>query len=139
MRANFEPRNALEQQLLDAQEGNLDGDVFLHQLMHSQVFMPVKDDDAGIGGFQRSTKTVPLSLENSDGTNVLVLFTSPERAKDFLADYPGYEGGLLEEFGKLIQLMGIGYAITLNPGCEAGMELDPDMVAHLAQTSFTEH
>ncbi len=139
MSDNFEPKNDLEQQLLDAQEGNLDGDVFLHQLMHSQVFMPVKDDDAGIGGFQTSSKAIPLSLEDSDGTNVLVLFTSPERARGFLEDYPGYEGGLLERFGKVIELMGIGYAITLNPGCEAGMDLDPDMVTHLAQTTFTEH
>ena len=53
--------------------------------------MPVRDHDE-IGGFQRSTKAVPLSLTAEDGTPVLILLFSPERAKAFLQGYPGYQG-----------------------------------------------
>lgn len=59
--------------------------------------MPVRDDDR-IKGFQRSTRALPLSVSDDDGTPVLILFSSPERAKEFVKGFPGYEGGLLTEF-----------------------------------------
>ena len=82
----FEPRNDLERQLMDAQEGKISGDIFMSQLLVSQVFMPV-NDKVQIQGFQ-SNRTRPLTLQSADGTDVLVLFTSPERAKPFLTQFP---------------------------------------------------
>ena len=63
---------------------------------------------------------------------MLVLFTSPERAKPFLAEFPGYEGGLLAEFTWVLERVGAGVGITLNPGEEVGIDLEANMVRQLA-------
>jgi hypothetical protein len=126
----FEPKNELEQQLLDAQLGRNPPDVFMHQLLAAQVFMPVHDDQP-IGNFQRSNKAKPLSLTDEDGTPILILFTSPERAKTFVRDYPGFDGGILTEFTWILDRLGGGYAISLNPGWEVGIDLDSADVQYL--------
>ncbi|UCH53883.1 MAG: SseB family protein [Pseudomonadota bacterium] len=130
MTAHFQPKNELEQQLLDAQEGRNPPEVFMHQLLAAQVFMPVLDEKP-IGNFQRSNKAKPLSLTDEDGTSILVLFTSPERAKAFVQDHPGYEGGVLAEITWIFERLGSGYAISLNPGCEVGLDLDTADVQYL--------
>jgi len=129
----FEPRNELERELLAAQEGEIAGDVFMQGLLGAQVFMPVRDD-TGIKNFQRSDRATPLTVETEDGVKVLVLFTSPERAKPFIQDFPGYQGGLLAEFSWVLERMGSGLGIALNPGWQVGMDMEPDMVQRLAQT-----
>lgn len=131
MSEGFEPKNDLEQQLLAAQEGRMASELFLAQLLSSQVFMPVRDEDK-IGGFQRDTRAIPLSLQSENGAQVVVLFSSPERAKRFVKDFPGYQGGLLTEMSWILQKIGTGYGILLNPGWEVGFELEPDTVAELA-------
>jgi len=131
MGQEFKPHNDLEQQLLDAQEGRLDSEAFMLQLLDHQLFMPVEDEVAEIQGFQRSTKAQPLMLEAEDGNRVLVLFTSPERAKPFLQDYPDYQGGLLSEFGWILERIGSGIAIAINPAFDIGIDLDTDTVMHL--------
>lgn len=130
MSESFEPKNELEQQLLDAQMGRNPPDVFMNQLLAAQVFMPVHDDQQ-IGNFQRSNKAKPLSLTDEDGTPILILFTSPERAKAFVRDYPGYDGGILTEFTWILDRLGGGYAISLNPGWEVGIDLDSADVQYL--------
>ena len=135
MGQEFTPHNDLEQQLLDAQEGRLDSETFMLQLLDHQLFMPVEDEVAEIQGFQRSTKAQPLTLEAEDGTRVLVLFTSPERAKPFLQDYPDYQGGLLSEFSWILDRVGSGIAIAINTGFEVGIDLDTDTVTHLIHLS----
>jgi hypothetical protein len=132
MNEPFEPRNDLERQLLDAQEGRIPGDVFMQELLVSQIFIPVLDQH-GIGGFQDSKQANPLTLKSEEGIDVLILFTSPERAKRFVKDYPGYEGGLLAEFKWILEKMGVGYGIALNPGWEVGMDMEPEMVEQLAR------
>jgi len=131
MGQEFKPHNDLEQQLLDAQEGRLDSEAFMQQLLDHQLFMPVEDEAEEIQGFQRSTKAQPLTLDTEDGTRVLLLFTSPERAKPFLQDYPDYQGGLLSEFSWILERVGSGVAISINPGFEVGIDLDTDTVVHL--------
>jgi hypothetical protein len=130
MSEDFEPRSELEQRLLAAQEGEIPGDVFLNELLDSQVFMPVLDE-TGIKGFQRTQSATPLTLSAEDGTDVLVLFTSPDRAKPFVKDYPGYEGGLLAEFKWVLERVSPGVGIVLNPGYPVGMDMEPDMVRQL--------
>ncbi len=132
MSGAFHSRNDLERQLVAAQEGMISEETFMDALLGSQVFMPVRDQD-GIKGFQRSTRAVPLTLQSGEGIEVLILFTSPERARDFLKDFPGYQGGLLAEFTWVLERVGTGVGIALNPGWEVGLDLEPEMVQQLAQ------
>jgi len=132
MNQAFEPRNDLEQQLQAAQEGTIAGDVFMQYLLTAQVFMPI-EDKLGIGGFQDSEKARPLTVQAEDGTDVLILFTSPERAKAFVKDFPGYDGGLLTDFKWVLQKTGSGHGISLNPGWDVGIDMEPEMVVQLAQ------
>jgi hypothetical protein len=132
MHDSFEARNELEQNLMAAQEGQMAGDAFMKYLMETQVFMPVKDS-IGIEGFTGSDKAVPLTLKSEDGVEVLILFTSPERAKSFLVDYPGYEGGLLAEFKWVVERTGSGVGVSINPNWPVGMDMEPEMVQQLKE------
>ena len=131
MEQTFSAHNDLEEKLVAAQEGRLDSDVFMRQLLDQQLFMPVQDEASDIQGFQRSTRANPLTVEAEDGTRVLVLFTSPERAKPFLQDFPDYGGGLLSEFSWILERIGSDVAIAINPGIEFGIDLESDMVTQL--------
>ena len=71
------------------------------------------------------------SLHTDDALEVLVLFTSPERAKNFVQDYPGYDGGLLVEFKWVLERTGSGVGISLNPTWPVGMDLEAEMVQRL--------
>ena len=128
----FEPRNEVEQQLAAAQDGSIGGEDFMHYLLGAQLFMPVQDETHGIKGFQRNDKAVPLTLESEDGAQVLILFTSPERAKPFLVDFPDYTGGLLAEFSWILERVGSGYGVAINPGWSVGIDMDPEMVDQIA-------
>jgi len=132
-----EAKNELEQKLLAAINGDLSSDDFMRELMTQQVFIPIKDEDSGIKGFQRTTKATPLVLQDDDGRNILVLFTSPDRAKGFVAEVPGYGGGLLADFSWIVERVAAGFAISVNPGMEMGMDIEPEnvtqMLALLAQ------
>lgn len=128
----FVPHNDLEQQLLAAQQGQLPSDEFMRGLLSAQLFMPVQDDSDGIQGFQRRTdQAVPLTLESEDGVRVLILFTSPERAKPFLADFPAYKGGLLAEFTWILERIGSGFGVAINPGWSVGIDMDPDLIEQI--------
>ena len=125
------PKNDLEYLLTELHNGSLDPETFAQRLLELQVFMPVKDEKHAIAGFQRSTQAEPLILEADDGTAVLVLFSSPERAKAFMNDIPGYSGGLLTEFSWVLRRMADDVGIALNPDIELGMDFDTDMIAML--------
>jgi len=135
MDQNFTAHNDLETKLVAAQQGQLDSEQFMQELLAAQVFMPVRDEPSGIQGFQRSAKADPLRLQSEDGQSVLVLFTSPERAKPFLVDFPAYQGGLLTEFSWILERIGSGIAISLNPGVEFGIDFDADTVEQLIHAS----
>jgi hypothetical protein len=130
MHETFQARNELEQQLLAAQEGKITSEDFMRYLMETQVFMPVKDS-IGISGFTSSNKAIPLTVRAEDNTEVLILFTSPERAKNFVDDYPGYDGGLLAEFNWILERTGSGIGISINPDWPVGIDLEPEMVQQL--------
>lgn len=128
----IEAKNELEHKLVAAMRGELSSDDFMREMLAQQIFIPIKDDkDSGIQGFQHTTKATPLVIQDDDGQNILVLFTSPERAKDFLVDVPGYSGGLLADFSWIVERMEPGFAISVNPGLELGMDIDPDDVTHM--------
>ena len=130
MHDTFDARNELEVKLLEAQEGQLSSDDFMSYLMDTQVFMPVKDS-IGIEGFTSSDKAVPLTLKTEDDVEVLILFTSPDRAKAFVGEFPGYEGGLLAEFSWVLERTGSGIGISIHPAWPVGFDLEPEMVQQL--------
>ncbi len=125
-------RNELEALLLEFHGGRLEPEEFARRLLDAQVFIPVKDEKHAIAGFQASTQAEPLVVEDGEGNRILVLFSSPDRARDFLAAFPGYGGGMLTEFSWLLRRMGAGIAIAINPEQTPGFDLDPEMVAMVA-------
>ncbi len=127
----FIPHNPLEEQLAAVHAGTLDPETFVLQLIDQQVFMPVRDEKNAIQGFQRSTQAEPLIVEDEDGERVLVLFTSPERAKPMAEHFPDFSGGLLTDFAWLLRRVGGGVPISLNPGWDVGMDFDADMIGQL--------
>lgn len=134
MTDQFVPTTELEQRLIDAQEGHISPDEFMAALLDGQVFMPILDKHA-IKGFQDSTQAVPLTLQDEDGREVLVLFSTPERGREFLKQYPGYGGGLVAETRWILERVGSGVGITLNPGWSAGFDIEAQAVQELAGTS----
>ncbi len=116
-------KNELEKLLIEAQAGKLDSDTFMSKLMESQLFIPVHEKKE-VGGLQTSHQTQPLIIKDKSGVEVLILFTSPERAKNFVKDFPDYNGGLLAEFKWIVEKMGEGYAISINPDHELGFDLE---------------
>jgi hypothetical protein len=131
MTSEFTPHNDLEEQLLAAQQARIAAEELINTLMQSEVFMPVYEKHQ-TGGLQTSNKAKPLTLKTEDGDEVLVLFTSPERAKAFVRDYPGYEGGLLAEFMWILEKMGIGFGITLNPDQAVGIDFEASDLKQMA-------
>ena len=125
-------RNELEALLLDFHAGKMEPEEFARSLLGMQVFMPVKDEKHAIAGFQASTKAEPLLVEDGDGNRILVLFSAPDRAREFLAAFSGYGGGMLVEFGWILRRMGAGISIAINPEQSPGFDLDPEMVAMVA-------
>jgi len=126
------PRTDVERLLLEMLQGQLDPESFARRLVDVEVFMPVKDEKHQIAGFQLSTKAQPLVVEDEEGNRVLITFSSPERAKAFVAEYPGFSGGLLTEMAWILRRMGENMGLSINPGEELGYDFDPDMVAMLA-------
>ena len=127
-----ETKNELEAKLLAAINGQLASEDFMQDLLTQQIFIPIKDDkDHGIAGFQSTTRATPLVVEDEDGQKIVVLFTSPERAKDFLASTPGFSGGLLADFSWIVERMEPGFAMAVNPGIDLGMDIDPETVTEM--------
>lgn len=124
-----ESRNEADTLIAHMNEGKLAPEEFARRLLTQQFFMPVQDEKHKIAGFQSSTKAAPLIVDDEDGTRVLVLFSSPDRAKEFLGHFPGYSGGILTELSWVLKRMGQGVGISINPGQELGYDFDPEMVA----------
>jgi len=93
--------------------------------------MPVQDEKPSLLNIQRSARAQPLVLNAEDGTPILVLFSSPERAKAFISDYPGFGGGILTEFTWVLEKMGRDFGIALNPGLDVGFDMEPETVNEL--------
>ena len=137
--AVFEVKNELERQLLAAMSGELSSDAFMQVLFDSQVFLPVQDESSPIKGLQRSTHARPMVIQDEEGDNMLVLFTSPERAKPFIKDFPDFGGGLLTEFKWVLERMESGMAIVVNPGWEVGIDIEPETVGQMIQSLADSH
>ena len=129
---DFAPTTDIEQKLVDAQEGRLSSEDFMQELLEATMFLPVYDDS--VNGIQLSDKAKPISIELEDGTQIMVVFTSPERAKGFLEQAPGESGGILESFRWIVEHAGTGVGISINPGWDFGLDIEPKMVSQLSQS-----
>jgi len=128
----FEAKNDLEHHLLALHAGRMTEAAFLDALILSEVFMPIRDEEKHqIQGFQRSTHAVPLTLEADDGTLVMLVFTSPERAKPVVREFADFGGGLLTEFPWVLKRLEAGCGISLNLGWEIGFDMEPALVDRL--------
>ncbi len=132
LQQEFVPKNEVEARLLAVHEGRMTPEDFLAEIRREQLFLPVLDDSAGIQGFQKSDKAQPLVVEAEGGVKVLILFTSPERAKAFTAHFPGFEkGGILVDLDWILERVEPGIGISINPDWEIGYDLEPMMVERL--------
>ena len=129
---DFAPKTDIEQKLIDAQEGRLSSEDFMQELLGATMFLPVYDDS--VSGIQLSDKAKPISIELEDGTVIMVVFTSPERAKDSLDQAPGESGGILESFRWIVEHAGTGVGISITPGWDFGLDIEPEMVVQLSQS-----
>ena len=134
MSDHAEARNELELKLLDARDGRITSEDLLEALLQSQVYMPVQEEKAAVLNIQRSARAQPLVLTDENGTPILIIFSSPERSKEFVKDYPGYGDGLLTGFTWIIERMGRDYGIALNPGEDIGFDMEPETVNQLVDT-----
>ncbi len=127
-------KNAIEKLFVKAQAGKLDDEAFMNELMETQVFVPVHEKDE-IGGLQSTLQATPLVLKDKSGVEVLILFTSSERARTVIESYPGYHDGLFAEFKWVVEKMAAGYAISINPGHELGLDLEVSTVEKLIRNN----
>lgn len=134
----FEPKNDLERQLVGLHGGTLAEDAFLAGLPAVEVFMPVQDDET-VMGIQRSNQAKPLVVQAEDGTPVLLVFTSPERAKPVIQEFEGFGGGLLTEFKWVLERLEAGVGVSINPGWDMGYDIEPDVVSHLSRELHASH
>lgn len=126
----FAPSTGIEHKLVAAQEGRLSSEDFMQELLEATLFLPVYDDSAA--GIELSDKARPISIELEDGTEIMVVFTSPERAGEFLDQAPGQSGGILESFRWIVEHAGTGVGISINPGWDFGLDIEPEIVARLS-------
>lgn len=126
------PENDLETWMLKAQHGEMELEEFIGKLISSQVYLPLRDPYT-IVDIQLSDQFRPFSLKDKNETEVLILFTSEERATEFLKNHEEVKSVLLEEFGNLLLKNGVGYGVSINPDQDIGMDLEPEMVEQLVQ------
>jgi len=93
--------------------------------------MPVQEEKAAELSIQRSARAQPLVLPDENGRLILILFSSPERSREFVQEFPGYGGGRLTEFVWILERMGRDYGIALNPGQDIGFDMEPETVNQL--------
>ncbi|HEX20709.1 MAG TPA: SseB family protein [Acidiferrobacteraceae bacterium] len=134
MSEKFLPKNDLEEKMLAAQNGHMPSEQFMLELLDMQVFIPISDSQA-IGGFNDHQKAMPLTVKDEAGPEVLILFTSPERSRPFTDQFPEINGGLLEHFRWVLDRVGSGISISINPEVEVGIDFDPQMVTQLIHLS----
>jgi len=127
MTTPFNPTTDLERTLAAAQEGTVGEKAFMSELMTAQVFVPVYEDTQ-VENSPPSDKVMPLTFEAKDGTKMVAIFTTPDRAKPVLADIEGYEGGFLTEFNWVIGKLESGVGVSLNPGHDVGVDMAPEMI-----------
>ena len=125
----FSPANALELSLLKAQQGTGLPEDFFNELLQSQVFVLL---DKEIGPEGRWDSSISLCvLTNAAGNPVVAAFTAPERSSPWHERLPQFQYGLLVTSTWLLNGLGPGVGVVLNPGHPVGVELAPEAIDRL--------
>ena len=125
--------NELEDLIVSLHNNQIEGGEFISALLNSQVFMPIFEKHK-IEGLQESARPKPLLFKDENNVDVMILFTNPERAKPVVEEHTGYEGGLLADFNWVLAIVEPGWGISINPGLESGIDLEPDMVQQIIES-----
>ncbi len=118
----FEPETEIEQQILEARDGDVSGDVLIRRLADTDLYIPstsdVQTDGSGFG---------PVLLEQN-GLSFVAVFTSLSRQPRDIAPY------MMQVNGRHFFLrLPPGYGVMFNPGYDAQILLPPDGVAALKE------
>lgn len=62
---------------------------------------------------------------------MLALFTSGERARSFVKDFPRFGAGMLTDLKAITKRWGVDCIIALNPGVRVGVDLPRELVRQL--------
>ncbi len=128
---DFTPTNALEQLLLDAQQGSGSSAGFFDALLDAPIFVLI---DKELGPDGRWDPSINLCiLTNADGAPMVAAFTAPERSAPWHERFPEFPFGLQVSFTWLLQGLGPDTGIVVNPGWPVGVELAAEAIARLKQ------
>ena len=123
MTSEFKPNNPLEEKLLALYRKEIRIIEFLELLIESQVVI-LADRDVDIS--RPSMYFNPLAITSPMGFDVLVTFSSLERAKAALARYPKYPCAMAVNTKWFLQGAYENAGFALNPGWPFGFELAPE-------------
>lgn len=127
----FEPTSELERLLADAQHGRLPAADLMNALLTSQVYVLGDRDLLPDGSWDEATAL--LMLADPAGTPMLAMFTTPERATDWLDYYPQYTFGRHARFEWLVTSASADSGVVVNPGSAVGWEISPVGVGRLKE------
>lgn len=130
---HFVTANPLEQTLVDAQQGRLPPSALFAALYASKVIVLV-NRDPGIDG-QWTDETTLLVLNSPAGVPVIAAFTSPERTGDWPDRSQEFRHALQVDFRWLVDGITEEVGLVLNPGLSVGLELAPEMIVKLQQST----
>ena len=118
----FEPETEIEQQILEARNGDLSGDALMRRMADADLYIPSTGDVQADGsGFK------PVLLEQNNLSFVAV-FTAPSRQPRDMA------GTMMQMNGRhFFRRLPSGYGVMINPGYDAQILLPPHGVAALKQ------
>ena len=125
----FEPANDLERALVAAQQNQLPVATFLQTLLISKVYILV--DRAADPDAVWDHNAAPMLLANSEKTPFLAIFTAPERSKAWLQRQSTFGFGLSPDFTRVLKNMAPNLGIVINPGLQAGFEMQAPTVEQL--------
>jgi hypothetical protein len=118
----FEPETEIEQQILEARNGDVSGDALIRRMADIDLYIPstseVQTDGGGFG---------PVLLEQN-GLSFVAVFTSLSRQPRDIAPY------MMQVKGRHFFLrLPPGYGVMFNPGYDAQILLPPQGVAALKE------
>jgi len=131
----FVPTSRLEQALSKAKREPETTGAFLGELLRSQVVV-LASEDAGPAPDSTATGNL-LVLTNAAGGSVVPVFTTRERANPWHEREPRFQYGLFIGAASLIEGLGSGMGIVVNPGHAAGVEIPPEVIAEIKRQRST--
>lgn len=123
MTNEFKPNNLLEEKLLAMYKKEIKITEFLELLLDSQVII-LADRDVDISGADMHFN--PLAIPSPMGYEVLATFSSFERAKKAVSEYPEYSFAIAVDTSWFLSGAYENVGFALNPGWPFGFELPPD-------------